>query len=65
MLAAGSVPTCVCVGLKLPGKHGLASLVTRLPFTSGSPDLTIILERKQGLQSYLQVCVCVRVRVCG
>ena len=46
----------VCLtGLDLPEKHGFANVVSKLPFTSRDLDPTSLLERKQGLEKYIQV----------
>jgi hypothetical protein len=42
-------------GLDLPEKHGFANVVSRLPFTSRDLDPTALLERKQGLEKYIQL----------
>lgn len=42
-------------GFELPDKRGFENFVSKLPFTAKDPDPTIILERKQGLERYLQV----------
>ena len=54
---------CPLIGLTLPDKHNLSNIVSKLPFTSSEPDTAMIIERKQGLEKYLQVywsygCVC-------
>lgn len=40
----------------MPDKRNFSSFISKLPFTSGEPDTTVIIERKQGLEKYLQVC---------
>lgn len=49
--------SCVSVtsGLDLPDRHGFANVVSKLPFTSKDLDPTALLERKQGLEKYIQV----------
>jgi hypothetical protein len=43
------------IGLELPDRGRVSSLVSRLPFASVDPDPAFLLERKQGLEKYLQV----------
>ena len=43
--------------IELPNKRGFENFVSKLPFTAKDPDPTIILERKQGLEGYLQVYI--------
>lgn len=43
-------------GLDLPEKRHFSSIISKLPFTSSEPDTAVIIERKQGLEKYLQVC---------
>ena len=45
----------VPAGLDLPERHGFANVVSKLPFTSKDLDPTSLLERKQGLEKYIQV----------
>ena len=45
------------VGLSLPKKRGLSNVLSKLPFASSELETTVIIERKQGLEKYLQVCV--------
>lgn len=47
------------LGLSLPEKRNFSSILSKLPFTSSEPDTTVIIERKQGLEKYLQVRVIV------
>ena len=41
--------------MTLPEKHHLSSIISKLPFASASDhDKTVVIERKQGLEKYLQ-----------
>ena len=52
-------------GLNLPQKRNLSNFISKLPFTSNEPDATMLIERKQGLEKYLQVrCGCGLVQIC-
>jgi len=42
-------------GLNLPQKRNFSNFISKLPFTSSEPDATMLIERKQGLEKYLQV----------
>lgn len=50
------IVSLLVLGLTLPEKRHFSSIISKLPFTSSEPDTTIIIERKQGLEKYLQVC---------
>lgn len=41
-------------GLELPEKRSFSSLISKLPFVTQDLDPTIILERRQGLERYIQ-----------
>lgn len=43
--------------MELPDRGRVTSLVSKLPFASADPDPAFLLERKQGLEKYLQVDV--------
>ena len=49
----------------MPERHGFANVVSKLPFTSRDLDPATLLERKQGLEKYIQVlystCKCLLV----
>ena len=64
---------CTCVtqqhihiiaGVDLPERHGFANVVSKLPFTSRDLDPASLLERKQGLEKYIQVRYICRTVVC-
>ena len=42
-------------GVNLPEKHHFSSLISKLPFSNSEHDTTVVFERKQGLEKYLQV----------
>ena len=42
-----------CSGLALPDKKILSHIWNKV--SSGEPDMTLVLERKEGLEKYLQV----------
>ena len=52
------------VAMVLPNRRPLDHFMKMLPFTSDEPDLATILERRDGLERYIQVSVCVCVCVC-
>ena len=45
----------VTVGFSLPDRRIFSHIINKIPFSSGEPDPTTILERKEGLESYLHV----------
>lgn len=45
----------ITLGLSLPDRKILSNIWTKLSFNSDEPDPTIILERREGLERYLQV----------
>uniref|UniRef100_A0A1X7V9E2 PX domain-containing protein n=1 Tax=Amphimedon queenslandica TaxID=400682 RepID=A0A1X7V9E2_AMPQE len=50
----------VAKGLSLPDRRIFSHIINKIPFSSGEPDPTTILERKEGLESYLQSVVAVK-----
>lgn len=45
----------ITLDLTLPDRKILSNIWTKISFTSDEPDPTIILERREGLEKYLQV----------
>ena len=43
-------------GLDLPEKGGVLRIVSKMPFASAEHDPAFLLDRRNGLEKYLQVC---------
>ena len=58
-----SPSSSLCSGLNLPKKRNISNFITKLPFTSRDLNATLLIDRKLGLEKYLQVIVCMEVHV--